>query len=188
MAAWRRSGRIEKHRERLIGAMEAKGISREFARARVRADPRLRRIRISREPRRELRADRVRDVVPAQPLSGRVHVLAAQRAADGLLLARDDRRRCAAPRRRVCRSTCARASGIARSRCAPRPEERKRSDSGAFRGAHGPALGQGHAARRGRADRRGAARSSSIEDFVRRAHVPDAHARVRSRKPARSAS
>ena len=30
MAAWRRSGRIEKHRERLIGAMEAKGIDREF--------------------------------------------------------------------------------------------------------------------------------------------------------------
>ncbi|HZJ68279.1 MAG TPA: error-prone DNA polymerase, partial [Kofleriaceae bacterium] len=31
MAAWRRSGRIEKHRERLIGRMEAKGIAREFA-------------------------------------------------------------------------------------------------------------------------------------------------------------
>jgi DNA polymerase III alpha subunit len=31
MAAWRRSGRIEKHRERLITAMEAKGIAREFA-------------------------------------------------------------------------------------------------------------------------------------------------------------
>jgi len=31
MAAWRRSGRIEKHRERLVGRMEAKGISREFA-------------------------------------------------------------------------------------------------------------------------------------------------------------
>jgi len=30
MAAWRRSGRIEKHRERLIGAMERKGITREF--------------------------------------------------------------------------------------------------------------------------------------------------------------
>ncbi len=30
MAAWRRSGRIEKHRERLISAMEAKGIAREF--------------------------------------------------------------------------------------------------------------------------------------------------------------
>jgi DNA polymerase III alpha subunit len=30
MAAWRRSGRIEKHRERLIGAMAAKGIAREF--------------------------------------------------------------------------------------------------------------------------------------------------------------
>src|SRR5262249_11959022 len=31
MAAWRRSGRIEKHRERLITAMERKGIAREFA-------------------------------------------------------------------------------------------------------------------------------------------------------------
>jgi error-prone DNA polymerase len=31
MAAWRRSGRIEKHRERLISRMETKGISREFA-------------------------------------------------------------------------------------------------------------------------------------------------------------
>ncbi|CAN5279242.1 hypothetical protein BH11MYX1_BH11MYX1_26010 [soil metagenome] len=30
MAAWRRSGRIEKHRDRLIGAMEHKGIAREF--------------------------------------------------------------------------------------------------------------------------------------------------------------
>ena len=31
MAAWRRSGRIDKHRDRLIGAMEKKGIAREFA-------------------------------------------------------------------------------------------------------------------------------------------------------------
>jgi len=31
MAAWRRSGRIEKHRERLIGAMQGKGIAQEFA-------------------------------------------------------------------------------------------------------------------------------------------------------------
>ena len=30
MAAWRRSGRIEKHRERLVTAMENKGIAREF--------------------------------------------------------------------------------------------------------------------------------------------------------------
>ncbi len=30
MAAWRRSGRIEKHRERLVGRMEQKGIGREF--------------------------------------------------------------------------------------------------------------------------------------------------------------
>jgi error-prone DNA polymerase len=31
MAAWRRSGRIEQHRERLVGRMEQKGIAREFA-------------------------------------------------------------------------------------------------------------------------------------------------------------
>jgi len=31
MAAWRRSGRIEKHRARLVGRMEGKGITREFA-------------------------------------------------------------------------------------------------------------------------------------------------------------
>ncbi|HEY0477352.1 MAG TPA: error-prone DNA polymerase [Kofleriaceae bacterium] len=31
MAAWRRSGRIDKHRERLVGRMENKGIAREFA-------------------------------------------------------------------------------------------------------------------------------------------------------------
>ncbi len=31
MAAWRRSGRIEKHRERLVTRMEEKGIAREFA-------------------------------------------------------------------------------------------------------------------------------------------------------------
>jgi len=31
MAAWRRSGRIEKHRDRLIARMEAKGIAREFS-------------------------------------------------------------------------------------------------------------------------------------------------------------
>ena len=31
MAAWRRSGRIEQHRERLVGRMQRKGIAREFA-------------------------------------------------------------------------------------------------------------------------------------------------------------
>ncbi len=31
MAAWRRSGRIEKHGERLISRMVAKGIQKEFA-------------------------------------------------------------------------------------------------------------------------------------------------------------
>jgi error-prone DNA polymerase len=41
MAAWRKTGRIERHRERLVSRMTAKGIEEEFA-LRVRADPRLR--------------------------------------------------------------------------------------------------------------------------------------------------
>ena len=100
MAAWRRTGRIERHRERLITRMQSKGHRARVRRARVRADPRLRRVRLSREPRRELRADRLRDGLAQVPLPGRVHLLAAQRAADGLLLAGDDRRGRQAPRRR----------------------------------------------------------------------------------------
>ena len=76
MAAWRKTGRIERHRERLVSRMTAKGIEDEFARARVRADPRLRRVRLSREPRRQLRADRLRDRVDAPAPPRRVHLLA----------------------------------------------------------------------------------------------------------------
>ena len=98
MAAWRRSGR---HREAPRApdlAHGGQGHRARVRRARVRADPRLRRVRLSREPRRQLRAHRYATAVSAPPLPRRVHVLAAQRAADGVLLARDDRRRREAPR------------------------------------------------------------------------------------------
>ena len=65
MAAWRSTGRIEEHHERLVTRMSAKGHPARVRRARVQADPRLRRVRLSREPRRELRADRVRHRVLA---------------------------------------------------------------------------------------------------------------------------
>ena len=76
MAAWRKTGRIERHRERLVSRMTAKGIEEEFAAPRLRADPRLRRVRLSGKPRRQLRADRLRDRLDAPPSSRRVHVLA----------------------------------------------------------------------------------------------------------------
>ena len=68
-------------------------------RAHLLADPRLRRVRLPGEPRRQLRADRLRDRVAALPPSRRVRVRAAQRAADGVLRAGDDRRGRQAPRR-----------------------------------------------------------------------------------------
>ena len=100
MAAWRRSGRIERHRDRLVTRMLAKRDRPRVRRAGVRPDPRVRRVRLPREPRGELRADRLRHGVAPLPLPGRVHLLAAQRAADGVLHAGDDRRRRGPPRRR----------------------------------------------------------------------------------------
>ena len=52
MAAWRRSGRLEQHRERLISRMQAKGIALEFAERVFKQIQRLRRIRLSGKPRR----------------------------------------------------------------------------------------------------------------------------------------
>jgi error-prone DNA polymerase len=64
----------------------------------VLADPRVRRVRVPGEPRGLVRADRLRDRVAALSLSGGVHGVAAERAADGVLSPVDDRERGAAPR------------------------------------------------------------------------------------------
>ena len=184
MAAWRRSGRIEKHRERLIGAHGGEGHRARVRRARVRADPRLRRVRLSREPRGELRAHRVRDLVAAHALPGGVHLRAAQRAADGLLLAGDDRRRRAAPRGR---GAADRRRATSAWDCTLEPSDGR---ARGFAVRMGLRWVQGHAARRGAAHRRDARRApfASIEDFVRRA-APDRRACTRrSPRRARSAS
>ena len=86
MAAWKSSGRIERHRDRLVGRMIEHGIEPEFAERIFLPDPRLRRVRLSGEPRSQLCADRLRDRVAALSSPGRLHLLAAQRPADGLLL------------------------------------------------------------------------------------------------------
>ena len=146
MAAWRRSGRIERHRERFISRMQAKGIAKEFATQVFEQGPRLRRLRLSRKPRRQLRPHRLRLGMAQAPLSHGLCLRAAQRPAHGLLRARHHRGR---------RQT-ARGPGAAGGRPAQRLELHPRKASGGSgpvrptsrrrpvpRPAHGPALRQG---------------------------------------------
>ena len=145
-----RSGRIERHRERLVRRMMRQGHRARVRRARVRADPRLRRVRLSREPRGQLCPDRLRHGLAEALLPGSLHLFAAQRAADGFLLAativedakRHDVRDPARGRRtqRDWDCTLERTGG-------------PRATGSLARGAHGTALRQGASASRGRAHR-----------------------------------
>ena len=100
MAAWHRTGQIDRHRDRLVTRMMAKGIAREFAERVFDQIRGIRGLRLSREPCRELRAHRLRHRLAPLPLPGGVRLLAAQRAADGVLHAGHDRRRRRPARRR----------------------------------------------------------------------------------------
>ena len=79
-AAWRRPGVIEQFRQKLIDGMLANGLSAEFAERVFRADPRLRRVRLSRVARGQLRAAGLRLGVAEALLSGRVRRGAASTA------------------------------------------------------------------------------------------------------------
>jgi len=135
-------------------------------RARLRTDPRLRRVWISGEPRRELRAHRVCDVVDEEALPAGVHVLAAQCAADGVLLAATivgDAQRHGLEIRPI---------DVNESHwdCTlePAPDDFQFAVRMGLRWIKGTQIADGErivAARRERA-------FASIEDFVRRAHVP----------------
>src|ERR1043166_4928817 len=60
LGAWRKVGVIEKFKSKLKTGMQARGLRRQFRRAAHRADPRLRRVRLPRITRRQLRAARLR--------------------------------------------------------------------------------------------------------------------------------
>ena len=116
MAAWKRRGGLEPFRA---------AAHRRHARARLRAsssraqiyqpDPGLRRIRLSRIARGELRAAGVRLRVAQVPSARGVHLRAAQQPADGFLRARAAGARRARPRRRgAAGRRAAQRSGIAR--------------------------------------------------------------------------
>ncbi len=100
MAAWRRKGGLEKFEQRLVDGMAQRGYPRGVRAPDLPADPRLRRIRLSRIAFGLLRAARLHLVVAQALRAGGVHRGAAQLAADGLLRARTARRRRAAARRR----------------------------------------------------------------------------------------
>ena len=147
MAAWRRSGRIEQHRERLVSRMVAKGIAPEFA---ERVFEQIRGFGEYGFPESHAASFALIAYATAWvqvPLPGGVHLLAPERAADGVLRAGHHRGGRAAPRRR----------GPARGR----PGERLGLHAGVGRGknalrrAAGPPVRQGVEWDRGRADRRG---------------------------------
>ena len=87
MAAWKRKGGLGPFHERLVGRMVEKGYDARVRRAHLQADPRLRRIRLPREPRRQLCAAGLRQLLAQAPPPRCLPRRAAQQPADGLLRA-----------------------------------------------------------------------------------------------------
>ena len=115
MATFKRVGTIGTFQRKMIDGMLANGYDARLRRALLPADRGLRRIRLSRKPRRQLRAAGLCLGLAQMPLSGRVRRGAAERAADGLLRAGADRaRRARAWRRGRGRRTSIFPTGIRR--------------------------------------------------------------------------
>ena len=87
MATFKFTGGVTKFRDKLIAGMIDNGYDPRLRRAHLQAAGRLRLLRLSGEPRRLLRADRLRLELDEVPPSGRVLLRDPQRAADGLLRA-----------------------------------------------------------------------------------------------------
>ena len=104
MATFKRVGTIGTFQRKMIDGMLAQRLRARLRRALLPPDRGLRRIRLPGEPRRELRAPRLRLGLAQVPLPGRLRRRAAQRAADGLLRAGADRARRARARRRGARA------------------------------------------------------------------------------------
>ena len=91
MASFRNPGTIHRFRDKFIDGMTASRLRPRLRRALLPADRGLRRIRLSREPRGQLRPSRLRLVVAEVPLPGSLRLRAPEQPADGLLRARADR-------------------------------------------------------------------------------------------------
>ena len=100
MATFKRVGTIGTFQRKMIDGMLANGYEREFRRALLPADRRLRRIRLSGKPCGKLRAAGLCLGLAEVPLSGCFCSGAPERTTDGLLRTGADRARCARARRR----------------------------------------------------------------------------------------
>ena len=115
MAAWRRKGGLEPFEQRLMDGMRERGYPARVRRAHLPADPRLRRVRLSRVALGELRAAGLRVGWLKRHDPAAFLRRAAQQPADGLLRAgAAGAGRAAARRRGAAGRRAARASGIAR--------------------------------------------------------------------------
>ena len=106
MATFRHVGTIRKFEEKMVGNLIARGYTRGVRQKLLQPDQGLRRIRFSREPRRRVRAAGL-CLVMAEMFSSRCVLLrAVEFAADGILRAGADRRRCPQEWRRGTRDRC----------------------------------------------------------------------------------
>ena len=131
---------MQSHRDRFVEGAIARGVDARGRRARLQPDPRLLGLRLPEVARGGVRPARLPVDLAAGPLRARVPLLAAQRAADGLLPARRARPRGAATRDRGAgRRTSTAASVLCRverggeRRCGPGGPDRARLRQGADR-------------------------------------------------------
>ena len=111
MAAWRRTGRIERHRERLVTRMQAKGIALEFAERVFQQITGFGEYGFPESHAASFALISYAACVSLVPLPRGVRLCALERTTDGLLLARDDHRRRQAARRAVLLPIDVRISG-----------------------------------------------------------------------------
>ena len=100
MATFRRMGTIGGFREKFVAGMIANGYTPDYAERWLQADRGVRRLRLPRIPRRQLRAAGLCLGLAQMPLPGGVRLRAAEQPADGVLRPRPDRPRRPRPRRR----------------------------------------------------------------------------------------
>ena len=93
MATFKLSGGVTRYRERLVEGMVRRGYERGLRRAGVPADRGLRRLRLPREPRRQLRPPGLRLGLGEVPPPGGLRLRPAEQPADGLLRPGADRPR-----------------------------------------------------------------------------------------------
>ena len=121
MGAWRRPGVIDQFRRKLIDGHARPTATRPNSPSGVSADPRLRRVRLSRIARGQFRPAGLRVGLAEAPLSGRLRRRPAQQPADGLLRPGPARR--ATPANTASksgRSTSITASGMHAGRSSPK--------------------------------------------------------------------